>query len=199
MSCQQHAIFSVHPCCDPPAHAFLFTIDKSVLPSIASTFVFIACLRDHVDLAEKRMRQFELRADTMLGEMKEIFSRLDFIAAVTSRCLLVSVEGDNPCPRLIRVDEDLTSTRTPSKLSHYRRKTMDSLRRKLGKPKAHIAKPRRYRVRFLCAHDMSAGVCGPDGEGYIVKSEENWQRWLRKCLPLVQVSGGKQLITIMCA
>jgi len=133
------------------------------------------------------MVNFERKADTMLGEMRqEVFSRLDFIAAVTSKCLLVSVEGSNPCPRLIRVDEDVTWTGTPAKLSHYGRKAMDSLRRKLGKPKAQQSKC--YRVRFLCAHDLSAAVCGPDGEGYIVKSEENWQRWLRKCLPLVQVN-----------
>ena len=140
------------------------------------------------------MEAFERKAETMLGEMRhECFSRLDFIAAVTSKCLLVSVEGKNPCPRLIRVDEDATRTPTSSRFSHYRRKAMDSLRRKLGKPKDKKSKPKRYRVRFLCAHDMSAAVCGPDGQGYIVDSEDDWQRWLRKCLPLIQVSDGKRL------
>lgn len=158
------------------------------LPLRRACFVIAACLRDHVDLAEKRMINFERQADTMLGEMRQgIFSRLDFIAAVTSKCLLVSVEGSNPCPRLIRVDEGVIRVGTPAKLSHYRRKAMDSLRRKLGKPKTQESK-HYYRVRFLCAHDMSAAVCGPHGEGYIVDSGENWQRWLRKCLPLVQVS-----------
>ena len=120
---------------------------------------------------------------------QEIFSKLDFIAAVTSKCLLVSVEGGNPCPRLIRVEEDVTHTSTPSRFSHYRRKVMDRIRRKRHTPKATQSKPKRYRVRFLCAHDLSAADCGSDGQGYIIESEEDWQRWLRKCLPLVQVSG----------
>lgn len=142
--------------------------------------------------AEERMRNFELQADSKLGEMEqEMFSKLDFVAAVTSKCLLVSVKWENPCPRLIRVEEDVVHASTPSRFSHYRRKTMDRFRRKLRKPKAPQSKPKRYRVRFLCAHDLSAANCGPDGQGYIVESEEDWQRWLRKCLPLVQVSSGK--------
>jgi len=159
-----------------------------LLISTACVFGFSGRIRDHLYGAEERMRTFELKAETALGDVKqEIFTRLDFIAALTSKCLLVSVQGDNPCPRLIRVDEDVTHSSAPSRLSHYRRKAMEPFRRMIGTPKARPSKPTRYRVRFLCAHDMSAGDCGPDGQGYILESEKDWQRWLRKCLPLVQV------------
>ena len=77
------------------------------------------------------MRNFELQADSKLGEMEqEIFSKLDFVAAVTSKCLLVSVKWENPCPRLVRVEEDVVHASTPSRFSHYRRNTMDRFRRK---------------------------------------------------------------------
>lgn len=141
------------------------------------------------------MLSFELKADanaktlTEFGNMKqEIFSKLDFIAAVTSKCLLVSVEGQIPCPRFIEVEEDASQAPTQSRFSHFRRAKMDNFLRILGKSKAKQSKPKRFRVRFLCAHDMSAADCGPDGQGYIVESEEKWKLWLRKCLPLIQVS-----------
>lgn len=139
------------------------------------------------------MESFEQKARSTLVEMKEeIFSKLDFIAAVTSKCLLVSVEGENPCPRLISVEEEAPHTSTVSKFSHYRRKAMDPFRRKLGKPSSQKSNPKQYRIRFLCAYDMSAADCGPDGQGYVLESEKEWQRWLQKCLPLVQVSSGGQ-------
>lgn len=142
------------------------------------------------------MRSVERRAHanakavkTEIGKMKqEVFSKLDFTAAVTSKCLSVAMAGQAPCPRLIRVEEDKSQapTRTPqaptgSRFSHFRRAKMDPFLRKLGK-----SKTKRYRVRFLCAYDTSAADCGPDGQGYIVESKK-WQQWLRKCLPLVQV------------
>lgn len=141
------------------------------------------------------MRSFELNADananavhTELGKMRqEVFSKLDFIAAVTSKCLLVSVEGEVPCPRFIRVEEDASQAPTRSRFSHFRRAMMDPFLRKRGKSKGKEPTPKCYRVCFLCAHDMSAADCGPDGQGYIVESEKKWQQWLRKCLPLVQV------------
>lgn len=64
---------------------------------------------------------------------------------------------------------------------------MDPFIRKRGKSKAKQSNQKRYRIRFLCAHDMSAADCGPDGQGYIVEPEKEWQQWLRKCLPLIQV------------
>lgn len=143
------------------------------------------------------MRRFEQRAhananalNTEIGQMRqEVFSKLDFVAAVTSKCLSVAVEGQAPCPRLIQVFEEDTSqapTRAPQtptgpKFSHLRRTMMAPFLRKWGK-----SKTKRYRVRFLCAYDTSAADCGPDGQGYIVESKI-WQQWLRKCLPLVQV------------
>ncbi|CAN0201907.1 unnamed protein product [Scytosiphon promiscuus] len=152
--------------------------------------IIAGCLRDHLHGAEERMRTFELKADEMLGEMRHtIFPKLDFIAAVTSRCLLVAVREGNPCPRLVRVEEDVTHTPTRSRFSHFRRKAMDPFRRKRRKSSiAEQSGPKRYRVRFLCAYDMSAADCGPDGQGYVVETQEDWQRWIQKCLPLVQVA-----------
>lgn len=176
-----------------------YSVDRFYSPCTAPGFSFAGCVRGYLHGAEKRMEDFERTVDTMLDEMKqEIFSKLDFIAAVASKCLLVSIKGDNPCPRLISVEEDVTHTSTLSKFSHFRRKAMDPLRRALGKTKTQQSKPKRYRVRFLCAYDMSAAECGPDGQGYIVESEKDWQRWLQKCLPLVQVSFCKQLATRRC-
>lgn len=142
------------------------------------------------------MRNFEVAADananaiiTELGDIgQEVFSKLDFISAVTSKCLLVSVEEQKPCPRLILVEEELSQPRGHCRLSHFRRTMMGHFLRKLRKSNAHQPKRKRYRVRFLCAHDMSAADCGPDGRGYVLESEKEWQQWLRKCLPLIQVS-----------
>lgn len=138
------------------------------------------------------MRRFELKADAnanaLRQDLQEVFSRLDFIAAVTSKCLVVSVEGQTPCPRLIEVEEDASQAPTQSRFSHFRRAKMDPFLRRPGRSTAKKSKPKRFRVRFLCAHDMSAADCGPDGQGYVVESEKEWQQWLRKGLPLIQVS-----------
>lgn len=153
-------------------------------------------MRDHLHAAQERMRRFELQADananalhTELGEMRQkVFSRLDFIAAVTTKCLLVSVEDQRRCPRLIAVEEETSQAPLHrNRFSHFCRVMMDPFIRKRGKSKAKQSKQKRYRVRFLCAHDMSAADCGPDEQGYIVESEKEWQQWLRKCLPLIQV------------
>jgi len=61
------------------------------------------------------METQEQKADKRLGELKQgVFFRLNFISAVTSKCLLVAVDGDNPCPRLISVEEKVTHA-TPSR------------------------------------------------------------------------------------
>lgn len=160
-------------------------------------------MQSFLDGAEENVTTFERRANAMLDGFKdEIFSRLDFIAAVTSKCLLVSVEGNNPCPRRIGVEQEDVPLRTTtpsrsqvlrSRFSHFRRAVMDPFRLKKRQPKAQqTTTSKRYRVRFLCAYDGSEADCGPDGFGYIVENEKDWQRWLRKCLPIVQVSLGRR-------
>ena len=121
------------------------------------------------------MRSFKLQADananalhTELGEMRdEFFSRLDFIAAVMTEYLLVSVRDQCPCPCLIWVvEEDISHAPVHrNRFSHFRRAMMDPFIRKRGKSKAKQSKQKRYRIRFLCAHDLSAADCGPDGQG----------------------------------
>ncbi len=111
--------------------------------------------------------------------------KLDCIAAVTSECLLVSVKKDIPFPRLIMVSEDMPPKDVPesyqTRLSHFRREMMDKLF--LGKAPT----PQHYRIRFLCAYDLSAATCGEDGLGYKVEIG-GWKDWLQKYMPVIQVS-----------
>lgn len=109
-------------------------------------------------------------------------SKIDGIAAVTSKCLLVSGRQETPCPRLIMVTPESSLESAPSGFSHFRRETMGKLFPNMGTPK-----PQCYRVHFLCPYDLSAATCGDDGRGYKVNVKD-WQIWLHKCLPLVQVS-----------
>lgn len=112
---------------------------------------------------------------------QDISRKLDCIAAVTSKCLLVSVEKDIPCPRLIMVSEDVSPGSAPSSLSHFRREMVNKLLRREGPA------PRCYRIRFLCAYNLTAATCGEDGLGYKVEIQ-GWQKWLKACLPVFKVS-----------
>lgn len=114
---------------------------------------------------------------------QDISRKLDCIAAVTSKCLLVSVEKDMPCPRLIMVSEDVSPGSALSHLSHFRRDMLDKLLRREGEGPA----PQCYRFRFLCAFDLTAATCGTDGLGYKVEIQ-GWQEWLKACLPVIKVS-----------
>ncbi|CAM9778627.1 unnamed protein product, partial [Pylaiella littoralis] len=51
---------------------------------------------------------------------QDMSRKLDCIAAVTSKFLLVSVEKDIPCPRLIMVSENVSPLSALSRLSHFR-------------------------------------------------------------------------------
>lgn len=112
-------------------------------------------------------------------------SKLDAIAALVGKCLLVSAAQIETCPRLVWIEEDNpteASSPPPSRFSHFRRKAWDKIRRKRKQAFAGT----RFRIRFLCAHDLSLAKCGHDGRGYLVEMKE-WQRWLQRCLPVLQV------------
>jgi len=128
----------------------------------------------------------ELFRSRIQGLSQEMSAKLDCIAAVTSECLLVSVKKDAPYPRLIMVSEevspkDVGPESDQSRLSHFRREMMDKFFRGRGPT------PQGYRVRFLCAYDLTAATCGEDGLGYKVEIK-GWQNWLRACLPVIKVS-----------
>jgi len=164
----------------------LFPVYTDELPATASVSPFSACMREHMEVTQTGMAALESTAGEMkstVGEMKQEWSS---IAAVVNKLLLVSVEGRDPCPRLIEVDKGIMPTSTSSRRCSCCRTVMEFLRCTAVKPK--VQKPC-YRVRFLCAHDKSPAVCGPDGQGYIVESEEEWQLWMRKLVPLIKVSG----------
>ncbi|CAM9310751.1 unnamed protein product [Laminaria digitata] len=112
--------------------------------------------------------------------------KLDCIAAITSKCLLVSVEKDIPCPRLIIVSEDVDVSpgSEPSRLSHFRRDMVDKL---LRRDEEKRPAPQCYRIRFLCAYDLTTANCGEDGHGYKVDLQGR-QKWLKACLPVIKVS-----------
>ena len=124
------------------------------------------------------------------GRLEGIERKIDFAAALAGQCLLLSSKDGCPCPRLIWTEEDIPSTAQPQsgrRFAHLRgvrwlkrRKTSStrSKRRKTSSP--------RFRVRFLCAHDFSLVACGADGNGYVLE-QKDWQRWLQKCLPVLQV------------
>ncbi|CAN0447565.1 unnamed protein product, partial [Ascophyllum nodosum] len=57
----------------------------------------------------------------------------------------------------------------------------------ISKLKNGHTSPNRVRLRFLCAHDYTPVACGADGNGYVVE-QKDWQRWLQKCLPVIQLS-----------
>ena len=112
--------------------------------------------------------------------MGRIEQKIDFTAALAGKCLLLSSEDDCPCPRLIWIEEDEPSTTQPQpvqRFAHFRR--MRWLKR--GKHSAT-----KFRVRFLCAHDCTLVACGADENGYVLE-QNDWQRWLQKCLPVLQV------------
>jgi len=125
---------------------------------------------------------------TLNSSLDSINSRLDSITAVTNACLLATAKEQVPCPRLVIFEPDTdsqaspASTCTPSPFAHFRREMMDTL---LGTMQQ--SPPVRLRVRFLCAHDLSAAKCGEDGRGYKLEIEQ-WHEWLRQCLPIFQVS-----------
>lgn len=112
-------------------------------------------------------------------------SKLDAMGAVVGKCLLVSAAQAETCPRLVWIEEDnphAASSVSPSRFSHFRRMAWDKVRRKTKEALGRT----RFRVRFLCAHDLSLAECGHDGRGYVVDMKD-WQRWLQRCLPLLQV------------
>jgi len=126
---------------------------------------------------------FRSRVQSLSQEMS---AKLDCIAAVASECLLVSVKKDIPYPRLIMVSEetspeDVSPEWDQSRLSHFRREMLDKLFR------GNRSTPQGYRIRFLCAYDLSAATCGEDGLGYKVEIG-GWKTWLKACLPVIQVS-----------
>lgn len=119
---------------------------------------------------------------SITGLGQELSPSLKGIAAVVNKCL-VSLSGEEtPCPRLIMVTEDPSPGSPRSRFAHFRG---DILRKLLGKKGE--TKRKCYRVRFLCAHDLSAANCGDDGQGYKVEIKD-WQKWLQRFLPLIQVS-----------
>ncbi len=131
-------------------------------------------------------RQLRKGRQDMASLRGDVALKLDCIAAVTSECLLMSVEKDIPCPRLMMVSEDVSRNDVSpesdeSRLSHFRREMMDKMF--LGKGPA----PQHYRIRFLCAYDLSAATCGEDGLGYKVEIG-GWKGWLQKFMPVIQVS-----------
>lgn len=112
-------------------------------------------------------------------------SKLDAMGAVAGKCLLLSAAQAEACPRLVWIEEDnrnAVSCPAPSRFSHFRRKAWDKI---LRKDKQAFMRTR-FRVRFLCAHDLSLAECGHDGKGYLVEMKD-WQRWLQRCLPVLQV------------
>lgn len=42
----------------------------------------------------------------------------------------------------------------------------------------------KFRLRFVCEHDLAEVPCGPDGRGYPI---EKLKDWVQQCVPLVQV------------
>ncbi|CAM9117018.1 unnamed protein product [Ectocarpus sp. 4 AP-2014] len=140
-------------------------------------------LKDHMNM---KFEELERKSETIAEGIRKRLDELDPIAAVASKCLLVSIRGEVPCPRLVVVEPDLSPApplaASRSRFSHFRREMMDALLRTMGQsPRVCL------RIRFLCAHDLSAAICGEDGRGYKLEFKQ-WQQWLRKCLPLFQVS-----------
>ena len=120
---------------------------------------------------------FEGRLESSLERIER---KIDFAAALAGKCLLLSSKDGCPCPRLIWTEVDTPSTAPPQsgqRFGHFRRKRWLK-RRKISST--------RFRVRFLCAHDYSLVACGADGNGYVLE-QKDWQRWLQKCLPVLQV------------
>ena len=49
---------------------------------------------------------------------------------------------------------------------------------------------RKFRMVFICEHDMTEVKCGPDGKGYLIK---DLPQWAKACFPLLQVR-----VTLRC-
>lgn len=49
----------------------------------------------------------------------------------------------------------------------------------------------KFRLRFLCEHDLAEVPCGPDGRGYPI---EQLKDWVRNCIPLMKVTLGVNII-----
>lgn len=49
---------------------------------------------------------------------------------------------------------------------------------------------KRFRMVFLCEHDMTEVTCGPSGNGYLVK---DLPQFVKTCLPLLQVRSAQRL------
>ena len=45
----------------------------------------------------------------------------------------------------------------------------------------------KFRLRFLCEHDLAEVPCGPDGRGYPI---EQLKGWVKNCMPLMKVTVG---------
>ncbi|CAM9330189.1 unnamed protein product [Laminaria digitata] len=48
-----------------------------------------------------------------------------------------------------------------------------------------LTEGRKFRMIFICEHDMTEVKCGPGGDGYLI---EDLAGWVKACLPVLQVS-----------
>lgn len=141
-------------------------------------------------IAEKGSMYFtplERRESKYLDGLRRTLDNLqkavDGLAGMVSQLmeqeLLAANDEPSEYPRLVLVRPELTDKdgETPERTQ---RAGWDRWTKALSDIGSH-----KFRLHFLCEHDSSEVPCGPEGRGYLI---EQPKEWVKRCLPLMQVS-----------
>lgn len=132
---------------------------------------------DVVDRLEMVTASLEETARKLGGETDKLVEK-ELLAAST-------LQNEYPYPRLVIVVPDAEEGGAHERIQRVGWDRWTKAWESLHLPEVGLH--HKFRLRFLCEHDLAEVPCGPDGRGYPI---EQLKGWVKNCMPLMKVTVG---------
>ncbi|CAM9984147.1 unnamed protein product [Ectocarpus fasciculatus] len=137
---------------------------------------------DRVEVAAGRAEVAAGRSEVAAGSLEETARKLGGIVnqLLEQELFGASDEHSREYPRLVLVRPEL-ETKDGGTHERIQHAGWDRWMKNLNDVGFH----HKFRLHFLCEHDLSEVPCGPDGRGFPI---DHLKDWVKQCLPLMQAS-----------
>lgn len=148
-------------------------IESSLLVGLRSVLDNLGNVADRMEVAAGRV---EVVADSLDETARKLGG---IVTQLLEQELLAASDEQSEYPRLALVRPELETKEgtTHERIQHA---GWDRWTKALSDIGFH-----KFRLHFLCEHDLSEVPCGPDGLGFPIEQPKDW---VKQCLPLVQVT-----------
>lgn len=144
-----------------------------------------------VETKSTELRELRRRLDNLDERLEKIERDLHGVANQVAEQLLFAASATQdmcPYPRmviLVPVDDKLPVDDKSGTRGQFQRKGWIRWKEAWEKLERSVELNNKFRLRFLCEYNLTEVPCGPDGRGYLLEMPKEW---VKKCIPLMQVS-----------